>query len=198
MVFNSAFKGLNRPRDVDLLFRASLRPRLALWLVGRPHQTHMAVTSCAGYVIILLTDPAETYCAGNTHFMQDAGARINVNTIDCNTDRTTGDNEDYTGNPASAGDEDTWSDLSTIERRDSAPFMDGGDAGDKTVRRVTLIFELYVFLLLKLWYMAQIFPIPKDVTRTVTTTMLWFLWQLEVFRFQSPCSKRRHNKVELV
>lgn len=130
--------------------------------------------------------------------MQDVCARIKVNKIDCNTDRTRGDNGDYTGNPTSARDEDTWSDLSDIDWGDSAPFMDVGDAGDKTVRRMRLIFERYVFLLLKLWYMTQIFPIPKDVTRTVTTTMLWFLWQLGVFRFQSPCSKRRHSRVEWV
>jgi len=63
--------------------------------------------------------------------MQAAGARIKVNTVDCNTDRTRGDHEEYTGNPTSAGDEDTWSDLSTIGWGDSAPFMDGGDTGHK-------------------------------------------------------------------
>jgi hypothetical protein len=95
-------------------------------------------------MIILLTDPAETDIVLEilTRYMRAAGARIKVNTIDCNTDRTSGDNEDYTGNPTSAGDEDTWSGLSTIDWGDSAPCMDGGDAGDKTVRRVRLIVEL--------------------------------------------------------
>jgi len=82
--------------------------------------------------------------------MQAADAR--VNTIDCNTDRTREDNENYTGNPTAAGDEDTWNDLSTIDWGASAPFMDGGDAGNKTVLRVRLIFELCVYLLLQLWY----------------------------------------------
>jgi hypothetical protein len=102
-------------------------------------------------MIVLLSDPAETDIVLEilTHYMEAAGARIEVNTMDCNTDRTRGD-EDYTGNPISAGDEDTWSDHSTIDWADSAPFMDGGDSGDKTVRRVRLIFELYVYLLLQL------------------------------------------------
>jgi glycosidase len=77
-----------------------------------------------------------------THYMQAAGVRIKVNTIYCNSDRAREYNEDYTGNPTSAGDEDTWSNLSNIDWGDSAPFMDGGDAGNKTVRHVTLIFEL--------------------------------------------------------
>jgi hypothetical protein len=114
-------------------------------------------------MIILLRDPAETDILPEilTQYMQTAGARIKVNTIECNTDRIRGDNEDYTGNPTSAGDEDTCSgDLSTIDWRDSAPFMDGGDAGDKTVRRMRLIFETYVYLLLQLWYMARIFSTP--------------------------------------
>jgi len=111
-------------------------------------------------MIILLTDPAETDIVLEimTHYIQAAGARFNK--IDCNTDRTRGDNEDYTGNPTAAEDEDSWSDLSAIDWGDSAPFMDGGDAGNKTVLRVRLIFELYVYLLLQLWYMARIFPIP--------------------------------------
>ena len=51
----------------------------------------MVVTACTGYVLILVTDPAETDIVLEilTDYMQDAGARINVNTIDCNIDRTT-------------------------------------------------------------------------------------------------------------
>jgi hypothetical protein len=56
----------------------------------------MAITACAGYVIIHLEDPAATDNVLEilTDYTQAAGAR--VNTIDCNTDRTTGDN-DYLG-----------------------------------------------------------------------------------------------------
>jgi len=120
----------------------------------------MAFTAGASHMIILLPDPAETDIVLEilAHYMQAAVAR--VNTIDCNTDRTREDNEDCTGNTTAAGDEDTWSDLITIDWRDSAPFMNGGDAGNKTVLRVRLIFVLYVYLLLLLWYRARIFPIP--------------------------------------
>jgi len=41
---------------------------------------------------------------------------------------------------------------------------------------------VHEYLLAKIWYSAQIFPIPIDSVRQINTAIAWFLWRGEIFR----------------
>ena len=41
---------------------------------------------------------------------------------------------------------------------------------------------VHVYMLARIWYSAQIFPIPTDGIRQLNTAISWFLWKGEIFR----------------
>ena len=57
-------------------------------------------------------------------------------------------------------------------------------------KRIQFVHE---YLLTKIWYSAQIFPIPNDGVRRLNTAISWFLWRGEIFRVPL-CTLRRSRE----
>jgi hypothetical protein len=58
----------------------------------------------------------------------------------------------------------------------------------------------HTYLLSKLWYAAQVFPLPTSLARQLTTAILWFIWHRAIFRVPTATLYRRASEggLELV
>ena len=54
---------------------------------------------------------------------------------------------------------------------------------------------VHTYLLDRIWYAAQLFPIPMDDIRRLNATLSWFLWRRDIFRV--PLSTLQRGRVEV-
>ena len=52
---------------------------------------------------------------------------------------------------------------------------------------------VHTFLLVKIWHIAQIFPIPKEHVRQLPTAIVWFIWKGTIFRVPMSTLQRRRK-----
>jgi hypothetical protein len=71
-----------------------------------------------------------------------------------------------------------------------------GAAQDAYCRQFSLDMRIkfvHDYLLARIWYAAQIFPIPSDGIRRRNTTISWFLWRGDIFRVPLSTLQRRRD-----
>jgi hypothetical protein len=63
--------------------------------------------------------------------------------------------------------------------------------GPRTSQR---ILYAHAYLLAKIWYTAQIFPIPKSFTQQIVAAIVWYIWRDSIFRVPVSTLQRRKEE----
>jgi len=76
----------------------------------------------------------------------------------------------------SVANKENWCNVTSLIRASAQDAYYRDLSLDKRIRFV------HDFLLARVWYIAQIFPLTSDSMRQINTTITWFIWHGEIFR----------------